>query len=296
MAEAMPLEESLPLYERAVNRKPGPCISFVEKAYATADASTPLRRLREDFAGSSVYAAEFVRRDIRRSALAVDLDGGTLGWADKHTRAKIGDAGSRLRLHCGNVLDDVPLAGPSTGSDDEGDDRPWKADVVLAVNYAFNFLHSRKLLLEYLRLTVARLAPGGCLVADEFGGTQAGAKLHAECSLGDGDVYHWLQKPQQLLTGHMYTKMMFSKLADEHDAGDEGSGGGESALRLAFSYSWRLWTIAELREAILESGFVKVDVWWSATAEDGISSEYRQCEAFPQSDNWNVFLVCHAPL
>ena len=82
--------------------------------------------------------------------------------------------------------------------------------------------------------------------------------------------------------------MLFHVVYTFRDAGEEGS---ERALRLfqhwqppagfefkvhyqfadgteirkAFSYSWRLWTLPEIRETLLEAGFSKALVYWEGT-------------------------------
>ena len=38
-----------------------------------------------------------------------------------------------------------------------------------------------------------------------------------------------------------------------------------SALERAFHYQWRLWTIPEIRELLVEAGFRRADVYWEDT-------------------------------
>ena len=41
-----------------------------------------------------------------------------------------------------------------------------------------------------------------------------------------------------------------------------------SALKRAFSYDWRVWSLPELRDLLSEVGFGKVEEWWDGTDDD----------------------------
>jgi hypothetical protein len=40
-------------------------------------------------------------------------------------------------------------------------------------------------------------------------------------------------------------------------------------MERAFSYDWRLWTLAEIRELLEEAGFSRVTFYWQGFDEDG---------------------------
>ena len=42
-----------------------------------------------------------------------------------------------------------------------------------------------------------------------------------------------------------------------------------SRLEKAFSYTWRLWTLPEIRELLEETGFRQVTVYWQGYDDDG---------------------------
>ena len=42
-----------------------------------------------------------------------------------------------------------------------------------------------------------------------------------------------------------------------------------SRIERAFSYDWRLWTVPEVRDALIDAGFERVDVYWEDEDEDG---------------------------
>jgi hypothetical protein len=41
-----------------------------------------------------------------------------------------------------------------------------------------------------------------------------------------------------------------------------------SKMKDAFRYEWRLWSIPEIRELLVEAGFSKTVVYWEGTDED----------------------------
>jgi hypothetical protein len=69
-----------------------------------------------------------------------------------------------------------------------------------------------------------------------------------------------------------------------------------SRLDKAFSYYWRLWTLPELREIMLEAGFTSVVVYWEGTDEesgdgDGIYTPATKGDADP---GWVCYIVAEA--
>jgi hypothetical protein len=66
-----------------------------------------------------------------------------------------------------------------------------------------------------------------------------------------------------------------------------------SRLRRAFSYHWRLWTLAELRDLLAEAGFSDCTVYWEGTEArsnepNGIFRPRRHAEEDPA---WVAYLV-----
>ena len=41
-----------------------------------------------------------------------------------------------------------------------------------------------------------------------------------------------------------------------------------SKIKKAFTYDWRLWTLPEIRELLLEAGFQRATVYWEGTNEE----------------------------
>ena len=66
-----------------------------------------------------------------------------------------------------------------------------------------------------------------------------------------------------------------------------------SRMDQAFSYYWRLWTLPEIRELLIEAGFSAVTVYWEGTDRktnegDGIYSPAETGDADP---GWVCYIV-----
>ena len=69
-----------------------------------------------------------------------------------------------------------------------------------------------------------------------------------------------------------------------------------SKLERAFTYDWRLWTLPEITETLLEAGFADVSVYWEGTEEktgegNGIFTVTTRGEA---CEGWIAYLVASA--
>ena len=59
-----------------------------------------------------------------------------------------------------------------------------------------------------------------------------------------------------------------------------------------FSYDWRMWSIPELRELLLEAGFVKTHVYWEGTTKDGEGDGiYTRTEKGESCPSWTAYIV-----
>ena len=68
---------------------------------------------------------------------------------------------------------------------------------------------------------------------------------------------------------------------------------GSSELRRAFTYDWRHWTIPEVREALLEAGFSRVDIYWEGTdrATGKGNDVYTVRKTAEPDPGWIAYLV-----
>jgi hypothetical protein len=91
---------------------------------------------------------------------------------------------------------------------------------------------------------------------DIYGGESAflAGSSDVEHPLPDGGVvvYTWEQRSADPLTGRVRNAMHFEVRCD---------GVVELTLRDAFTYDWRLWSVPELRDALVEAGFAAVEIY-----------------------------------
>lgn len=197
------------------------------------------RVLCEDFCGPASIARAWLAIDEDHSAAAVDRDTEPL----EHAQLRAYDQGfalDRLRLLAADVRE---AREPS--------------HIIAAFNFAVCELHARADLLAYLRGVRARLAAagvGGIFAADLYGGPnafeQGSQELVLESPWGGDVVYEWEQRRADPFTARVVNAIHFT-LPDG------------SVMRDAFRYDWRLWSVPELRDALIEAGFRKTEVYES---------------------------------
>ena len=226
------------LYQRAVQAPAADC-EFIARIFDEARGRPPLR-LREDFCGTALMAVTWCQGDPRRSAVGLDLDAETLAWGRARNLEPAGPAvASRVELVCGDVRDPAPGA---------------LADVTVAMNFSFCVFKARAELRAYFEAARRGLGPDGIWVGEIYGGTEAIDVLEEEREVGPY-TYVWEQERFDPITHETRCHISF-RMRDG------------SQLRRAFTYEWRLWTLPELRELLLEAGFRAVKIYWEELAAD----------------------------
>lgn len=133
---------------------------------------------------------------------------------------------------------------------------PDTVDLIAATNFGVCEMTTRCDLLAYLRCARSRLTVGGVLVCDLYGGVDAmiAGAYEQELLAPDGSrvEYTWEQRRADPTTGCVINAMHFSVTAPD---------GSRRDWRDAFVYEWRLWSIAELRDAMDEAGFADTEVF-----------------------------------
>lgn len=218
------------------------------------------RTLREDFCGSGALARAWAASDPSRTSVAVDRDPEALAALDARLND---DARTRVALRRDDVL----------GATDP-------ADLIAALNFPIGYHHTRADLLAYLRHARACLLPRGALVFDTYLGRDAFTPSEVDQDLPGGVRYTWEQREADPLTGRVLNAMHFSVKRGP-------------TFRDAFTYDWRLWSVPELRDALLESGFAAVEAYTRlGDAIDGRGRLLiRQAEPDDLEDNDVVYMV-----
>ncbi|MGH8597687.1 MAG: class I SAM-dependent methyltransferase, partial [Gammaproteobacteria bacterium] len=213
-------------------------IDFVDSAFLALRARYA-QRLREDFCGTAQVACEWVRRRQRNTALAIDIDPKVLDWGRRHNVNRLlHEARSRVKLINADVMKV----------------RTEAVDAVLAMNFSYWFFKQRETLRRYFRRVRAALGAEGLFFLDAYGGYDA-FRIMRERTRHDGYTYVWHQAAYNPITGEARCHIDFKF--------DDGS-----VLKQAFSYEYRLWTLPEIREVLLEAGFSRAAVYWQGTDEE----------------------------
>ena len=238
-------------------------MEFLGRLFMERRGRAPMT-LREDFCGTALAACEWVRRDRRRHAIGIDLDDAVLAWAREHNLTKlVPSAAARLTL----LRADVLIA------------NTMPVDMLLAFNFSYWTFKERATLRIYFQQVLQHLVPDGLFMLDAYGGYDAFREMRERQDFGRF-TYIWEQAEYEPVSGHTTCHI--------HFAFPDGS-----RLKRAFSYHWRLWTLPELREVLLEAGFSKVIVYLEGMDEksgkgNGIFAPAEQGDA---DAAWIAYIV-----
>ncbi len=236
-------------------------IDFVDDTFKQL-RNRKARLLREDFCGTANTSCEWVRRRKRNRAIGVDLDAEVQNWGRKHHLSKLGRAQKHVTLLTENVL--------------EVQTEP--VDIVLAMNFSYWIFKERALLRRYFRSVYESLVEDGIFFLDAYGGSDAHREMRERTEYDDF-TYVWDQASFDPITGDIVCKIHFSF--------PDGS-----RMKNAFTYDWRLWTLPEIREILLEAGFERVTVYWQGDDEDSDegNGEFEPAEHGEADDAWIVYI------
>jgi len=249
------------IYQRAV-QNPETDIEIITTRFRELRGREPLV-LREDFAGTALLSAEWVRGDERRRAVAIDIDAEALAWGREYNIEPLGEeTAARVELMTADVRQVSGI----------------EADVVSAMNFSFNALTTRADLMRYLAGVRSAIGSEGILVLEMYGGTEAIVATNEERE-GDGFTYSWEQESYNPLTGQTRCHISF--------VFPDGS-----ELERAFSYDWRLWSLPEVRDCLAESGFSHCSIFWEQVDDEGVGTgEYVETSVEENQETWLVYIV-----
>ena len=249
-------------------------LDFLERVWRRRNPGRAPRRFREDFCSTAALATAWARRGPERLAWGVDLDPEPLAWARAHRLPWARDAARRVTLVRGDVRQ--PRRPP--------------VDIVCALNFSWWVFHERDELLRYLRAVHAGLRPGGVLVMNLFGGRGAERKLTERTRKRtengpDGEMlppftYVWEHERYNPLDRRLRAHIHFEL-------------GDGRRLKRAFTYDWRMYTLPELRDALVDAGFRDLGVWsegWDARHGGGNGTLYRRAH-LDNRDTWIAYVV-----
>jgi len=251
------------MYQRAV-QAPDVDVEFFQRVYQETFARSP-KVLREDFCGTFAVCCEWVKAGEDHTAVGVDLDPEPIAWGKEHNLAPLEDEHkARVEILQADVMD-VDVA---------------PADIVAAQNFSYCIFKTRDALRAYFQAAHRALESEGVLILDLFGGYESMEDEREEITAYKGFDYVWDQHTFDPVT-HFGTYKIHFRFRDRSRMDD------------AFVYDWRLWTIPEVREVLIEAGFDRADVYWEETDDDsgegnGVFTKTEQGECDPA---WNAYIV-----
>lgn len=250
------------LYQKAV-QSPEPDIDFAIRVFSKRFQRPP-QLLREDFCGTAALSCEFVSRDKENRAWGIDLDPEPLEWGIKNTVGRLKpDQARRVTLIEGNVLEA----------------RPKRVELALAFNFSYCIFKERAVLLDYFRVAYEGLRREGLFMLDLYGGPGAQQTMK-ETQEKEGFDYVWEQARFDPIQHGVVNHIHF-EFADG------------SRKSKAFTYEWRLWTIPEIRDLLLDAGFSEVEVYWEGTEKETGEGNgiYHKREHAVDDPAWVVYIV-----
>jgi len=249
------------LYEGSVY-DPDADHDFLIRVFRTARKRRPLK-LREDFAGTSKLSALWVEQHRESKAWAVDLDPEPLAWGKERHIEPLGEQKKRVKQLLENVLD---VKTPTV-------------DVLTAFNFSYWIFEERAIMLDYFKKAYAALDKEGMFCVDLMGGPGVQQECEEPREEDGGFTYVWEQEVMDAITGHVDCHIHF-----EFEDGSE--------MRNAFDYSWRVWSLTELRDIMLEAGFEQVDVYWEGTDKNGEGDGvFKKKKSAENEETWIAYVV-----
>lgn len=225
--------------------------------------------LREDFCGTFLISCAWAKSNPKRKAMGMDLDPEPVEYGKKNGLMKIKPE-QRKRVNI--VLQDV--CKPTK----------QKFDIIGAANFSFNIFKTRTQLKKYFKAARASLNKNGIFNLELAGGPGFIQKAREQNSyrvkeIGGKYTYYWDQQTFDPITNHgLYAIHFKTPQGVMH--------------KNCFVYDWRVWSITELRELMLECGFKDVAVYWETSDKNGDGTgEFALTKNGDNAFSWIAFVV-----
>ncbi|MCA9643375.1 MAG: class I SAM-dependent methyltransferase [Polyangiaceae bacterium] len=247
------------LYERSV-QDPESEVKLLDRTFKKLVGRRPLS-LREDFCGTGLLCATWVKSHADRTATGVDLDTDVLESGRTRHIAPLGDDASRVTL----LQEDVRAR------------RPERFDIVCAYNFSYWIFTTRTEMVKYFQAACEAVKEDGFFALDAYGGTEAMEAREEHRKVQGGFTYVWDQATFNPIDHYAQNYIHFHF--------KDGT-----KLNKAFSYAWRFWSLPEIHELLLEAGFKDVSVLWDI-ADDDEDSDYRPRKVVENQPSWVCYLI-----
>jgi len=236
-------------------------VRFFRELYRELKGRGP-KLLREDFCGTFGVCCEWVKLGPDYRAYGRDLGVEPMRWGAEHFLAELSpEQRSRVKIERKDV---AAPGGPKT-------------DLILAMNFSYFIFKEREALKAYFVNARRNLHPGGVLAMDCFGG--AGVhRPNKERTEHPGFVYYWEQRDFDPVHGTAHCAMHFKPK-------------GRKTFRDAFTYDWRLWSVAEIRDLLAEAGFRRSHVYWEGDDGETGNGRFARDENGGREEIWIAMIL-----
>ncbi len=241
-------------------------VVFFQETYKELKGRLP-EVFREDFCGTFKLSCEWVKLNDHYKAIGVDLDPEPIQYGLENYLPELSnDEQARIKLMQANVLDpNLP-----------------KADIIAACNFSYFIFKKREELKNYFKNNLNGLNDGGLLIIDIFGGTHC-SEPNEEETEHKGFSYFWDQDSYDPVTNEALFYIHFKPK-------------GEKKVKKAFTYDWRMYSIPEVKDILIDAGFKNVHVYWEGTDKKGEGDgEFRKVDHGEHCDSWIAYIVAEKP-
>ncbi len=202
---------------------------------------------REDFCGTFQHSVEWIKINRNNKAWGLDLDSIPLRYGMKtHFEPLKAFQKSRLKILQKDVRGRLPA----------------RVDLTSALNFSYCIFKTRTELRDYFKTVYRSLNPKGLFLLDAMGGTQLqepskDSRRIAKTKTTPALDYFWEQKTFDPISHQAKFAIHFREK------------GKRKIHRNAFTYDWRIWTLPELKEILIEAGFDEVKIFLEGTTRRG---------------------------
>lgn len=224
------------------------------------------RQLREDFCGTFALSCEWAKAHPKNFATALDLDPEPLSYGRRVHYAKLTkEQQSRVQP----LRQDVVKARAP-------------ADLIVAGNFSFFIFQERKTLLAYFKSCRRALKPGvGALILDMAGGPSM---------IREGNETRRIHAPGGGRFTYIWDTQTFDPISSRARFAIHFKLPSGKNVKNAFTYDWRLWTIREVRELLIEAGFARTAVIWDVSKSEE-RENHKVVEKGSNEDSWIAYPV-----
>ena len=249
-------------------------LDFGQRVYSKHWKRKPVT-VREDFCGTAKLAVRWVERNKKHIAWGIDFHQPTLDWGIKNNANDLTDEQkSRLHLLCGDVLKT----------------KTPKVDIAFALNFSFCVFKQRAVLLDYFKQVYRSLSNEGLFVMDIYGGTESVTAKSDEVREIPG-----LTTPDGIKIPdfeYIWEQADYNPINHDTTCHIHFTVPGVGRINKAFTYEWRLWTLPELQEILIEAGFSKAEVYLHDFDDEGESDEiFRLRKTYENVQGWVAYAV-----